>query len=178
MARTPVSNITMATATDPRAPAFGFAQRRSWVFWAWWYPAVLAMAGAVHAGLATVLGQSAEIGIVMAILGGVFAALGWSFTTWPRFTRKLPKPASDIARVEQGIRITPGIIRTVLIAGALGIGALVLLAPLGGSLEAVPLFGMLAAVLLGLAAGLAHTGWLMKNSTELYSRWVNRRHNP
>ena len=37
---------------------------------------------------------------------------------------------------------------------------------MGGSLEAVPLFGMLAAVLLGAAAGLAHTGWLMKNSTE------------
>lgn len=178
MARTPVSTTATATTTDPRAPAFGFAQRRSWVFWAWWYPAVLAIAGAVHAGLATVLGQSTEIGITMAILGGALAALGWVFTTWPRFTRKLPRPASDIPRVEQGIRITQGIIRTVLVAGALGIGALVLLTPLGGSLEAVPLLGMLAAVFLGLAAGLAHTGWLMKNSAELYSRWVNRRDNP
>lgn len=176
MARTPVSTIT--TATDPRAPAFGFAQRRSWVFWAWWYPAVLAMAGAVNAGLATVIGRSAETGIVMAILGGVLATLGWVVTLGPRFTRKLPRPASDIPRVEQGIRITPGMIRTVLIAGALGIGALMLLTPMGGSLEAVPLVGMLAAVLLGAAAGLAHTGWLMKNSTELYSRWVNRRDNP
>jgi len=85
-----------STPTDPRATAFGFGQRRSWVFSVWWYPAVLAMAGAVHAGLATIIGQSPGIGIMMTILGGVFAALGWVFTTWPRFTRRLPKPASDI----------------------------------------------------------------------------------
>ncbi|GAA1792723.1 hypothetical protein GCM10009712_44460 [Pseudarthrobacter sulfonivorans] len=163
------------TATDPRAAAFGFGQRRSWVFSAWWYPAVLATAGAVHAGLATVLGQSAEIGVVMVILGGVFAALGWIFTTWPRFTRKPPKPASDIPRVEQGIRITPGMVRFFLAASALGIGALLLLTPMGGSVEAVPLLGMLVAVTLGTAAGLAYTGRLMKNSADVYSRWLNRR---
>ena len=166
------------TATDPRATAFGFAQRRSWVFWAWWYPAVLALAGAVHAGLATALGQSAETGAVMAIIFGVFAALGWVFTAWPRFTRKLPRPASDVARVEQGIRIAPGVVRTVLVAGALGIGALAMLTPLGRSPEAVPALGMLVAALLGTAAGLARTGWLMKNSAGLYSRWLNRRVNP
>jgi hypothetical protein len=165
----------MGTAADSRATAFGFGQRRSWVFSAWWYPAVLAMAGAVHAGLATVLGQSAEIGIVMLILGAVFAAFGWVFTAWPRFTRKPPKPASDIPRVEQGIRITPGMIRTMLIASALGIAALVLLTPMGGSVEAVPLLGMLVAVPLGVAAGLAYTGWLMKNSSDMYSRWLDRR---
>jgi hypothetical protein len=165
----------MGTATDPRATAFGFGQRRSWVFSAWWYPAVLAMAGAVHAGLAASLGQSAEIGIVMAILGIVFAAFGWVFTAAPRFTRKPPKQASDIPRVEQGIRITPGMIRTMLIASALGVGALVLLIPVGGSVEAVPLLGMLVAVPLGVAGGLAYTGWLMKNSAAIYSRWLDRR---
>jgi hypothetical protein len=163
------------TATDSRATAFGFGQRRSWVFSAWWYPAVLAMAGAVHAGLAAIVGRSMEIGIVMAILGTVFAAMGWVFTTWPRFTRRLPKPASDIPRVEQGIRITPGIIRTMLIVSALGIGALVLLTPMGGSVEAVPLLGILVAVPLGVAAGLAYIGRLMKNSAHLYARWLERR---
>ncbi|MDE8667189.1 hypothetical protein PY310_01165 [Pseudarthrobacter sp. H3Y2-7] len=163
------------TATDARATAFGFGQRRSWVFSAWWYPAVLAMAGTVHAGLAAALGQSAEIGVVMMVLGGIFAALGWACTAWPRFTRKPPKPASDIPRVEQGIRITPGMIRTMLIASALGIVALVVLTPMGGSVEAVPLLGMLVAVTLGVAAGLAYTGRLMKNSAEVYSRWLDRR---
>ena len=163
------------TATDPRATAFGFGQRRSWVFSAWWFPAVLAIAGAVHAGLAAALRQSAEIGIVMVILGAVFAALGWLFTTWPRFTRKPPKPASDIPRVEQGIRITPGMIRTMLITSALGIAALLLLTPMGVSPEAVPLVGMLVAAPLGTAAGLAYIGWLMRNSTRLYARWLERR---
>lgn len=163
------------TVTDARAAAFGFSQRRSWVFSAWWYPAVLAIAGAVHAALAAVLGQSAEIGVVMVILGGFFAAFGWIFTAWPRFTRKLPKPASDIPRVEQAIRITPGMVRFFLIASALGIGALVLLTPMGASVEAVPLLGMLVAVTLGTAAGLAYTGWLMKNSADIYSQWLNRR---
>jgi hypothetical protein len=111
----------------------------------------------------------------LAILGAVFAAFGWLFTTWPRFTRKPPKPASDILRVEQGIRITPGMIRTMLIVTALGIAALVLLTPMGGSPEAVPLLGMLVAAPLGTAAGLAYTGWLMKNSSRLYARWLERR---
>lgn len=71
------------------------------MFSAWWYPAVLAVSGAVHAGLALFLGQSPELGIFMAILGAVFAALGWALTAWPRFTRKPPKPAADIPRVEQ-----------------------------------------------------------------------------
>lgn len=163
------------TATDPRATAFGFAQRRSWVFSAWWYPIVLTISGVLHAGLAVVLGQSTELGIFMAILGAIFASLGWVFTAWPRFTRKPPKPASDIPRVEQGIRITPGMIRTVLIASGLGIGALVLFTPNGGSPETLPMLGMLVTLPVGVAAGLAYTGWLMKNSAELYARWLERR---
>lgn len=163
------------TATDPRATAFGFAQRRSWVFSAWWYPGVLAISGAVHAVLALVLGQSPELGLFMAILGAVFASLGWVFTVWPRFTRKAPKPASDVPRVEQGIRITPGMIRTVLIASALGIAALVLFTPKGGWPETLPILGMLMTLPLGVAAGLAYTRRLMTNSAELYARWLERR---
>lgn len=163
------------TTTDPRATAFGFGQRRSWVFSAWWYPAVLALAGAVHAGLASMLGQSAETGNFMVILGGAFAAVGWLCTVAPRFTRKPPKPASDIPRVEQGIRITPAMIRTLLIASALGIGALVLFTPAGARPEALPVLGILVAMPLGTAAGLAHTRRLMTNSPRLYARWVERR---
>lgn len=164
-----------ATGVVPREEAFGFAQRRSWVFSAWWYPAVLAVSGAVYAGFALALGQSPETGVVMAILGGVGLALGWALTAWPRFTRKPPRPASDIPRVEQGIRITPGMIRTILVAGALGVGALVLFTPQGGSPESLPLLGMLVIWPVGLAAGLAYTRRLMMNSAELYARWLERR---
>ena len=163
------------TITDPRAQAFGFGQRRSWVFSAWWYPAVLALAGALYAGLASMLGQSAETGIFMAILGGAFAAVGWICTAAPRFTRKPPKPASDIPRVEQGIRTTPTMIRTLLIASGLGIGALLLFTPNGAVPEVLPVLGILVAMPLGTAAGLAHTRQLMTNSPRLYARWLERR---
>jgi hypothetical protein len=163
------------TGADFRATAFGYGQRRSWLFSAWWYPATLACSGAVYAGLSMVFGQSAETGVVMAILGAAFAALGWIATAVPRFSRRPPKPASDLPRVEQGIRITPGMIRTVLVASALGIGALALFTPAGDSLESLPLLGMLVAWPLGIAAGLAHTGWLMRNSAGLYSRWLRSR---
>lgn len=164
-----------STVVVPDGAAFGFAQRRSWIFSAWWYPAVLAVSGAVHAGLALFLGQSSETGIVMAILGAVCAALGWSLTAWPRFTRNPPAPASDIPRVKQGIRSTAGMIRTILIVSALGVAALVLFTPNGGSPETLPMLGMLVIWPLGLAAGLTYTQRLMMNSAELYARWLEHR---
>lgn len=164
-----------AMGVVPDGTALGFAQRRSLVFSAWWYPAVLGISGVVQAGLALALGQSGETGNVLAVLGAVGAAAGWALTAWPRFTRKPPRPASDIPRVEQGIRITPGMIRTILIASALGVGALVLFTPMGGSPESLPLLGMLVIWPLGLAAGLAYTRRLMMNSAGLYARWLERR---
>jgi hypothetical protein len=158
------------TGVASREEAFGFAQRRSLVFSAWWYPAVLAVSGAVHASLAVALAQSAETGVVMAILGVVGSALGWAFTAWPRFTRRPPRPVADISRVENGIRVTPIMIRTILIASALGVGALVLFTPQGGSLEMLPVLGMLVTWPLGLAAGLAYTRRLMLNSIDLFAR--------
>lgn len=163
------------TGVVSREEAFGFAQRRSLIFSAWWYPAVLAASGAVHASLAQALAQSAETGVVMAILGVVGSAVGWAFTAWPRFTRKPPKPASDIPRVEQGIRTTPIMVLTILIASALCVGALVLFTPRGGSPESLPLLGMLVIWPLGLAAGLAYTRRLMIESPTLYARWLERR---
>ena len=144
-------------------------------FSAWWYPAALAASGAVQAGLALVLGQSPETGIVLAVLGAVLAALGWAVTAWPRFTRKPPKPAAGIPRVEQGIRITPLIIRTILVLSAVAVAALVLFTPKGGSPEMLPLLGMLVIWPLGFAAGLAYTRRLMLDSAGLYARWRERR---
>jgi drug/metabolite transporter (DMT)-like permease len=163
------------TGVIPREEALGFAQRRSWIFSAWWYPAVLGVSGAVQAGLALALGQSPEPGIVLAVLGAAFAALGWALAARVRFTRRPPRPASDIPRAEQGIRLAPVMIRTILIAGAVVVGALVLFTPKGGSPDTLPLLGMLVVWPLGLAAGLAHTRRLMLDSTGLYARWLERR---
>lgn len=100
---------------------------------------------------------------------------GWSLTAWPRFTRNPPAPASDIPRVKQGIRSTAGMIRTILIVSALGVAALVLFTPNGGSPETLPMLGMLVIWPLGLAAGLTYTQRLMMNSAELYARWLEHR---
>ncbi|WP_146069263.1 hypothetical protein [Arthrobacter sp. ZGTC412] len=165
---------TMA-ATDPRAQAFGYAQRRSWVFVAWWYGATLAIPGAVDAGLSGLLGQDPERGIFMMIFGAVGSALGWLLTLGVRFSRKLPKPASDIPRVEQSIRINPSVIRFSVIGAVLIAAGLVLFTPNGRSPQVLPIVGLIAAAQLSIAAGVAYSGWLLKNSAELYSRWLERR---
>lgn len=165
----------MASGVIPQEMAFGFAQRRSWVFSAWWYPAVLAISGLAYVGLSLMLGQDMETGIVLLILGAVMSGLGWAMTAWPRFTRKPPKPASDVARVEQGIRSTPIMIRTVLVAAALIVGALVLFTPQGAAPGTLPLLGMLITWPVGICAGFAYTRRLMVNSGELYARWLGRR---
>lgn len=163
-------------AVMTREAAYGFAQRRSWVFSAWWYSAVLAASGAVYSGFSLVLGQSPETGVVMAILGAALSAMGWALTAAPRFTRKFPKPASDIARVEQGIRTTPITIRTLLIATALGVAALAIITPKGGTPEMLPLLAMIVTVAAGACTGLAYIRRLMMRSVELYARWLNRQH--
>jgi hypothetical protein len=47
----------MVSGVTPQEMAFGFGQRRSWVFSAWWYPAVLAISGLAYVGLSLMLGQ-------------------------------------------------------------------------------------------------------------------------
>jgi len=161
--------------TDSRAAALGFAQRRSWVFYSWWYPAVLGLAGAVHAGLALAVGEDPELGTALMILGAALSAAGWAVTAKPRFTRKHPRPASDIPRVDQGIRITPGIIWAVLIGTAVLVLALVLFTPKGASPETLPVLGLLVTFAAGISAGLAYVRRLMANSAELYARWLHRK---
>ena len=164
-----------AVATDPRAQAFGYAQRRIWVFFAWWYGAVIAIPGAVDAGLSGFLGQEPERGVITMALGAVLSALGWLATLGIRFSGKLPKPASDIPRVEQAIRINPNVIKVSVIGAVLIAAGLILLTPNGRSPEVLPIVGLIAAAQLSIAAGMAYSGWLLKNSGELYSRWLERR---
>lgn len=167
-----------APPREPRAEALGFAQRRSWVFYAWWYPAVLGIAGAVHVVLALLVGGDPELGTVFLIIGAVLSAVGWAVTAAPRFTNKDPKPASDIPRIDQGIRITPGIIWTILGGTAVIVLALVLFTPKGATAEAAPLLSLPVSFACGVAGGLAYTRQLMVNSGSLHASWLQRRKPP
>jgi hypothetical protein len=162
-------------AMDPRAQAFGYAQRRVWIFFAWGYGAIIAIAGAVYAALSALVGQDPETGTIMFLLGAGLSVLGWLVTLGVRFSRKTPKPASDIPRVEQGIRINPKVIKF-SVAGAIVIAAaLTLFTPNGRSPEVLPITGLIAAAQLSITGGVAYSGWLLKNSGELYARWLERR---
>lgn len=158
-----------------RADALGFAQRRSWVFYAWWCPAVLAFSGSVHVLISLLVGAEPELGTVLFIIGAVLSALGWAVTAALRFTRKDPRPASDIPRVDQGIRITPGIIWTILCGTAVIVLALVLFTPKGATAEAAPLLSLPVSFACGVAGGLAYTRHLMVNSSSIHKRWLQRR---
>lgn len=163
---------------ESRADAVGFAQRRSWVFYAWWYPAILALSGAVHALISLLVGADPELGTVLLIIGAALSALGWAVTAAPRFTRKDPKPASDIPRVDQGIRITPRIIWTILCGTAAIVLALVLFTPKGTTAEAAPLLSLPVSFACGVAGGLAYTRNLMINSSSIHKSWLQRRKPP
>ena len=164
-----------AVAVDERAMAFGYAQRRSWIFWAWWYGVVLAITGAAEAGLSILLGQDPSPGMYMALLGAPLSVFGWLLTLGLRFSKKLPKPAKDVSRVEQAIRLNPGVVRFLVAAAVLVGAAMVLLTPNGRSPEALPCTALVVTAILSVTAGSARSGWLMKNSGELYSRWLERR---
>lgn len=163
------------TPAHERALAFGYGQRRSWLFWAWWYGAVLAITGCVDAVLSGLVGQGTERGITMVVLGGALSVLGWLATLGLRFSKKPPKPARYLPRVEQAIRINPGVVGFLVVAAMLITAALVFLTPKGTSSETLPYIGLVAAAILSLAGGMARSGWLMKNSDQLYSHWLGRR---
>ncbi len=161
-----------APSVESRAQALGYAQRRSWIFYAWWYPAVLAIAGTAQAGTSLLVGGDPELGTVLVIIGAVLSGVGWVATAAPRFTRKAARPATDIPRVDQGIRITPGIIWTLLAGTAAIVLALVLFTPKGSSAEALPLLSLPVSFAAGIAAGLGYTRKLMMHSESIYARWL------
>jgi len=178
--RVQIMTLGEATAehTDETARAYGYAQRRSWIFWAWWYGAVLAGTGAVDAVLLAIFGQNPERGVTMVFIGAAVSVLGWLVTLGLRFSRKPPKPATDLLRLEQGIRINPGVVKFLVVAAVLIPVALALFTPNGASPETSPILGFIGASILGLAAGMARSGWLFRNSNEIYRRWLQRQQLP
>lgn len=164
-----------AVATDPRAEAFGYAQRRTWVFFAWWYGAVIAIPGAVDAALSGLLGEDTDRGIMVMALGAVLSSVGWLVTLGVRFSRKLPKPATDIHRVDRALRTNSPAIKLSVILSVLILAALLVFTPKGASPEGLPIVGFIAAALASITGGMAYTASLLKNSGELYAQWLERR---
>lgn len=164
-----------AVAADARALELGYAQRRSWIFWAWWYGVALAITGAADAILSGLVGPDTSRGVEMILLGAPLSVLGWLLTIGVRFSKKLPKPAKDVPRVERGIRINPGVVNSLVIATVLIAAAMVFLTPRGTSPETLPYTGLVSAAILSLAAGMAGSGRLFRNSSQLYRRWLERR---
>lgn len=163
-----------AVATDPRAEAFSYAQRRAWVFFAWWYGTVIAVPGAVDAALSGLLGQDTERGIIAMALGAGLSSVGWLVTLGVRFSRKLPKPATDIPRVDQALRTNPPAIKLSVIVSVLVVAALILFMPEDKYQELLPIIGFVAAALASVTGGMAYSASLLKNSGELYARWLER----
>lgn len=170
-----LGDAAVVAGTDPRALAFGYAQRRIWVFWAWWYGAVFFITGAVDGTLSAIVGQDPERGLFMIVMGAAFSVLGWLLTLGLRFRRKLPKPASDIPRVEQALRTNPPAIKTLVIVSVLIVAALITLTPNGRSQELLPITGLVAALLMSITGGFAYSSSLLENSNAIYARWLERR---
>jgi high-affinity Fe2+/Pb2+ permease len=62
-----------------------------------------------------------------------------------------------------------------VIVSVLIVAALILSTPEGKSQELLPIIGLIAAALVSITGGMAYSASLLKNSGELYARWLERR---
>lgn len=169
--------IAPTTRLEPTADnyALAHAQRRTWVMASWMYGAIIAASGAAYVLASAVAGHDPETGMGMAILGAAMAAVGWLASAPKRFTRKIPKPAMDVARAEQAIRINKGVVVVSNIVMAGGILAAAVFAPRGTAPDVVPILAALAvwAPLLGFLI-LRTTRFLIERGPR-YELWLQDR---
>jgi hypothetical protein len=167
----------MKPATEATADnyALGYAQRRSWVMWSWMYGAMLAAAGTAYALASVATGEDPETGVFMTLFGLAAAALGWLVSAPKRFTRNLPKPAMDVPRAEQAIRINKGVVIGSNILMALIVFALAFLTPRGTAPEAIPVLAVLSAWAPLFGVGLLRTTKLLAERGLRYARWLESR---
>lgn len=153
--------------------ALAYAQRRVWVFGSWWFGIILATSGAVHALTSLLMGSNPETGALMALLGLVISGVGWAVSAPKRFTRKQPKPAMDVPRAEQSIRINRGVVIVSNVVMAAGIAALAWMMKPDAAAEGVPVLAMLAvwAPMVGVLGLRART--LLIERQPRYTTWLN-----
>ncbi|WP_267275801.1 hypothetical protein [Arthrobacter sp. CDRTa11] len=162
------------TAVSP-LHALGYAHRRARVFMFWWMGMVFAIPGAVQAAILAATDQNPEDGLVLAGLGLGLSGVGWLAALGPRYTRKAPRPAEDLARTEQYIRIGPGVAISSVIGMLLIVVALMVATPKGTSPEALPVLALLAVFPVPIAVALLYSRHLHLNRDSLYADWLARR---
>jgi hypothetical protein len=169
------SAATIRPEPSPDNYALAHAQRRTWVLGSWMYGAILAAAGAAYVLTSMGTGHDPETGTAMTILGAAIAVLGWIASARQRFTRKIPKPAMDVPRAEQAIRINKPVVVASNIAMAAIILALAVLAPRGTAPDVLPILAALSvwAPLLGVLI-LRSTRLLVERGAR-YDRWLQNR---
>lgn len=85
-----------------------------------WYPAaLLVFSGIAYVLVSWLVREPLDIGIGFIILGSGLTLLCWLVTLGKRFTKKAPKPAADLIRVEWAIHSNPPVIKICWAAGAL-----------------------------------------------------------
>jgi hypothetical protein len=170
-------HTTPATRAEPSSDnyALAYAQRRSWVMWSWMYGGITAAAGGVYALVALAAGTNPETGVGMLLLGLALAALGWLTSAPKRFSRKDPKPAMDIARAEQAIRINKGVaLGSNALMAAIVLG-LALATPRGLTPDTLPVLAMLSVWAPLTGAGILRTRRLLMERGARYERWIQSR---
>jgi len=164
------------SGTAVSAPhALGYAHRRARVFMFWWMGILFAIPGAAYAAALAATGQSPGDGLALAGLGLGLSGVGWLAAIRPRFTRTDPKPADDLARTEQDIRINPGVAIGLAAVMLLIVVALMVATPRGTSPEALPVLAVLAAFPMPIAAALLYSTHLHRYRERLYATWLARR---
>ena len=163
-----------STAGFPQL-ALGYAHRRARVFWFWWMGMVFALPGLAQTTVLAATGQSPEDGLVLAGLGLAISGAGWLMAIGPRFTREDPRPADDVNRAEQYIRIVPGTAIGMVAAMLVIVVALMLATPRGTSPDVLPILAFLAAFPVPLAAGMLYSRHLHRERERLYTNWLKRR---
>ncbi|MDQ1059553.1 hypothetical protein QFZ23_003454 [Arthrobacter globiformis] len=169
-----MDTVTPSTA-DSRKYALGYAHRCARVFWFWWMGMVFALPGVAQAGALAATGQNPENGLILTCLGLVISGVGWLIAIGPRFTRSSPRPAEDVARAEQYVRIVPGVAIASVVAMFLIVGALMFATPRGTSPAVLPILAFLASFPLPVAAGMLYSRYLHRDRDRLYTAWLARR---
>jgi hypothetical protein len=103
------------------------------------------------------------------------SGVGWLAAIGPRFARADPKPAHDLARTEQNIRINPRVAIGMVAVMLLIVVALIFATPKGMSPEALPVLALLAVFPVPVAAALLYSTHLHRNRDRLYADWLGRR---
>jgi hypothetical protein len=155
--------------------ALGYAHRRARVFWFWWMGMIFALPGAAQAAVLAATGQNPENGLILVALGLAWSGIGWLAAARPRFTRRDPRPAHDVNRTEQYIRIVPNSAIAMVVIMLAFVAALSFLTPKGLSPEALPVLAFLAAFPVPIAAGMLYSRQLHRERERLYTSWLERR---